>query len=630
MSTPSPEALTPQEAMFAEAVAAVQAGNRTHARDLLTRLLKTVQDNADFWVWMSAVVETPKERLFCLKEALKLDPQNTSARTGLVLMGALPAEPDLVLPPHLQQRNWQSKVAMLASGELPPVRTPASFIMMGAALVVVVGLIAFAIFGMQRRQRIAVPTIFFPSETAVLSAAATPTARPKLTGSPGPLWAQLQTTYTPTPMYVNTPHGNSEAYRIGMRSFWRQDWKNAQTYLQQVATVEPGSADILFYLGETYRMQGEYLQAMGIFNQLVEQKPDFAPGYLGRSRVWIAEDPKNLAAALKDMQTAIQKDANYGEAYLGLAALQIQAADNEQALATLDQAAMLLPDSPLLYLYRAQAALALNDSALALQNARRANELDMTLLPAYRMIGQALQTEGDLPGSIAPLTTYILYKTDDAQAWAWLAKAQLYQKNTKDALKALDQSLRLDNHQEEAYLLRAQILLDSGRADSALNDYKAAQRLDSTSYQANLGIGAALMALNYPGDAYVQFERTRTLAKEDLQNAEVIFWRAKALEKLGQLEVAQRDYQALVAKPAASVKDEWAAFAKARLAAIALLTPSATPKTPTLTMTVTATRQPTRTRTPTATPAPSRTPSPSPTMKPTKTPAPTATTTKVK
>ena len=88
-----------------------------------------------------------------------------------------------------------------------------------------------------------------------------------------------------------------------------------------------------------------------------------------------------------------------------------------------------LPGSPLVYLYRAQADMALKDAGQALRNARRANELDVTLLPAYRLIGQALQAEGDLRGSIAPLSTYVLYSAGDAQAWAWLAKAQLDQKN---------------------------------------------------------------------------------------------------------------------------------------------------------------------------------------------------------
>jgi hypothetical protein len=36
---------------------------------------------------MSAVVETPKERTYCLQNVLRLEPNNQAARLGLVLSG---------------------------------------------------------------------------------------------------------------------------------------------------------------------------------------------------------------------------------------------------------------------------------------------------------------------------------------------------------------------------------------------------------------------------------------------------------------------------------------------------------------------------------------------------------------
>ncbi|RPJ49908.1 MAG: hypothetical protein EHM21_06065 [Chloroflexi bacterium] len=618
------ESITPQEAMFNEAMSAIQAGDRPRARDLLTRLLKIGQDNPDYWVWMSAVVETSKERTFCLKEALRLNPQHAAARRGLILMGSLPPEESLVLPARYQKRNWQAKASALEGGEQSKAVPKSQFALMGVALVVVLGLIAFAFFGAQRQfmRRTSAPIIFIPSDTPAPTVETTPTALQILSGSPTPLWMILKATYTPTPLYINTPHSSSEAYRIGLRYFGRQDWKNALTYFKQAATAEPTAPDIEYYLGEIHRAQGNYPQALQSYNGVIKDTPGFAPAYLGRARVTLALNEKNVESALIDLQTAIEKDGSYGEAYLGLAELYLQTGENGQALEALEQAEIRMPESPLVFLYRAEAYLALKDAGQALENARRANQLDVTLLPAYRLIGQVLQSNGDLAGSISPLNVYVTYQPDDAQAWAMLANAYLDQKNARDGLKALDQSLRLDNRQKEAYLLRAQLLLDQDKAESALNDFKAASRLDATSYEASLGIGKALMAMKYPGDAYMQFERTKALAQDELQNAEVIFWRAQSLEKLGQLEVAQRDYKALTTLPAGSVNAEWVEYAKERLAAMALLTPSPKPKTATPTITVTFTRQPTKTKAPTATRQPTRTSTPSKTPLPTKTPVP--------
>jgi len=65
----------------------------------------------------------------------------------------------------------------------------------------------------------------------------------------------------------------------------------------------------------------------------------------------------------------------------------VQAGEAEKALETLDASAAVLSNTPLVYLYRAQAQMQLGDATEALLNAQQANRLDTTLLPAYRVIG---------------------------------------------------------------------------------------------------------------------------------------------------------------------------------------------------------------------------------------------------
>jgi len=87
------------DVVFQEAVEALREGKKARARELLTGLLKTDQNNATYWVWMSATVDSAKERIYCLQTALKLDPQNATAKRGLILHGALP--PDETVQPFL-------------------------------------------------------------------------------------------------------------------------------------------------------------------------------------------------------------------------------------------------------------------------------------------------------------------------------------------------------------------------------------------------------------------------------------------------------------------------------------------------------------------------------------------------
>ena len=90
---------------------AIQKGEKKRARDLLTRLLKINPDKADYWIWMSSVVESSRERIYCLQEALKVDAQNPMAKRGLVILGAMaPDEHDLPPAGTTVHRKWQAAV----------------------------------------------------------------------------------------------------------------------------------------------------------------------------------------------------------------------------------------------------------------------------------------------------------------------------------------------------------------------------------------------------------------------------------------------------------------------------------------------------------------------------------------
>jgi len=600
--------------MFDEALSAVHTGDRARARDLFTRLLKVSQDNPDYWVWMSAVVETTKERAFCLKEALRIDPDHPAAQRGLLIIGAVQPDPALAVPGQVQKRGWQSGIE-LPEGELqPPIKRVSGLQIgiIGAAFVLVVGLIAFALFGMKDtfRRSYTRPIIIMPTNTAGSVAQVTQTASPIVITTPRSLADRLKVTYTPTPLYVNTPHSVSEAFSIGLRAYQRGDWQKAQEFFQQVVGLEPGAADIHYYLGESYRQQGSFSRAIQAYNEAIVQNASFAPAYLGRAQANLALNPKKLDDVEKDLQTALANDPDLAVTYLVLAEMQVNNEKPQQALEMLNQALKLIPDSPMVYLYRAEAYLALDNPEKALEDARRANEMDVTLLQAYRMIGEALQAGGDFEGSMEPLNTYILYEPDDAQVWSWIANAQLAAGDRKAARHSLNQALKRDSRQFDGLMLRGALLLEENEAEQALDDYELAVKIDPASFDAAMGVARALMGLDYPGDAYQQIERSKILAEKETQKAEWQFMRAQSLEALGEIVIALRDYQSVVTLPAGVADEVWVKYAKERIAALEVKTPTPRPKTATPTPTPTHTRQPTRTMTPTQTRQPTATRTP--------------------
>lgn len=629
----------PEDVMFQEAVQAARRGQRIRARDLLTRLLRADQTNPKYWIWLSAVVDTRKEQVYCLQSALKLDPSDLEARKGLILLGALEPGSDLAPVPPIP-RQWEvpleenPRPTGLRGLWANPVLRGVS---LGVLSIVVLGLIAAGVFGVRFGK---LPVAFFPTKTPGPSPTitSTPTSIPRtrvavtatpipptFTG-PTPLWMLLEATYTPTPMYVNTPHPISEAYRSSIRAIERGNWQDALRFMQQAIQVDPSAPDLQYQIGAIQLQLKNYSEAKDAFDQALDLNPNFGPAYLGRARTLLAQDPK--ADISKDLDAAIKYDPQDGEAYLERATFLLRQGDSQAAQKDLEKAQSLLPDSPQVYLENAQLALQQGDSEAALENARKALELDQTSLPIYRTVGQAAILNQDYKLAIDTLKTYLLYEPDEAEGWALLGQAYYRNKQyNPQALEALSKAIDLDKSQATAYLYRGLISLDLNQGQEAVNDLVQARRLDNKSFEASLALGRGLFATNRLNDARGQISSSLDLAKTDEQRAQVYYYRAQVLEALGNPPAARQDWQALIELPEAAVPAEWAALARQQLAPTATATFTITP-TPTASRTPTATNTPTSTRTPTPTktPTPTRSPTPTPTLSATRTlvPSPTA------
>jgi tetratricopeptide (TPR) repeat protein len=499
----------------------------------------------------------------------------------------------------------------------------------------VAGLILGAIFlpGM-RPDRIASRPTRTPGEAPTytptptyLGATQAITSTPIPTDSgPRPLWMKLEATYTPTPLYVNTPHAISESYRVAQRYYQRQDWENALRYFQQ---VEPATADILYYIAEVYRQQGNHTEAIRAYNLVVDQFPEFAPAYLGRARASLALNPETEAG--EDLDLAIQYDPYLGDGYLERATYRIGQGDLEGAANDLAQVEQLIPESPMLYLLQSRLALAAGDLEDALTAARRANELDITLLPAYLTLGQAALASEELEAAEQALATYVVYVQDNPEAWQALGRARyLLGEDLEAALLAYDQAIELDEENPRAYFDRGLVFIDLGEGQKAINDLEAARRLGERSFELNLALGRALLVAERFEDGYLVIDNSVELAETVEQQAQLLYWRAQALEFLGRTRDALADWTALLAMDEAAFPEEWASLANRRVATLTVPTntPTFTPSpTRTRTPTATATYTPTPSRTPTATRTPTSTSTvtPTKTSTATRTPTPTAT-----
>ena len=611
--------------MFQEALDAIKQGQRSRARDLLTRLLRTDSSKVDYWLWMSTVVDTPNEKIFCLESALKADPDNEAAQRGLIILGARRGSPNTPPVPPIR-RKWAEelekaleppKTLIQRIWENPVLRI-LSFLGVTAAFV---GLIALAIFGVRKgAEGLLIRVTPFPTRTMGITATPTTTRTPVVRSptptfiGPTPLWMFLKETYTPVPLYVNTPHPVIEAYRVAMRSYERGDYTRMLDFMKQASEADPNSVDFYYYQGEAYRLMSDYENAIKSYEQALESNPSFAPAYLGRAKATLIDSPN--ADVTVDLGKAIEFDPNLVDAYLERAAYSIRAGEPETALEDLSIVEGLFPQSPLLYMLRAQSNLLLGDNVAALQNAQQAYDLDQTLLPAYITLARA-SLANDLPEDAAKYAEiYLRYEPEDSDGWLMIGIAHLQEEEYPKALEALDKAIDLKEDNYEAYRYRGKVHMAMGQAQEAVNDFVVIVQRTPSNFQYTFDLADALWKAERLTDAYRTFNSAEQLATEDKQLAAVYYYRAQVAEQALNLLEAKEDWGLLLALPEEAVPAEWRTHAQERWDSL---------HPPTATLTSTATKAPTVTPTPTASPPPTVTPTPTPSPTPTASPTPTPT-----
>ncbi len=615
------------DVMLNEAIEAIRQGQRQRARDLLTRLLRTDQNNPNYWLWMSAVVDTTKERIFCLQTVLQSEPDNKAAKLGLIMAGALPPEETTKISPPMK-RKWEVSIPReTARANFRKYFNNPIVRLMGLILIVLIiggGFLAWKTLSSRPAMVVYnTPTetpLVYPTFTATPTfigyqpPTATVTPAPVIGGSPTPLWMLLKATYTATPLYVDTPHPRSEAYRIAQQAFLESDWQKALDFFNQSLSVEPEAADIQYYIGETYRFLGQPQSAVTAYMRALAIDGNFAPAFLGKAQANLMIDPE--ADVTKDLNRAITLDPSLASAYLQRAAFYMTTGEDDKAQKDIQIAGELLPDSPLPYLYQAQAALQVGDNAAALEAAQKAYDLDQTLLPVYQILGEAALQNGDFKTARQMLDMYLLYEPTDAESWLSLGRAyaalgssdQIYTRGEQEnqqadyekALNAIDQALTLNSRLPGISIYRAQVILAQGNGNEAVNEFMDAKKVESEKintgkvsnlwFPINLGLGEALLLDNRPSEAYGTLNYAAGLAETDSEKAAVFFWRAQAAEKLDKVKEATKDWQALLDLPQDIAPEEWLTMATEHLESLS--TPTATPKTsptPTRTLKITPT-----------------------------------------
>ncbi|MGB2955419.1 MAG: tetratricopeptide repeat protein [Anaerolineales bacterium] len=602
-----------EDKRFLLAKLALEQGDRFQAKDKLSELLKEDQDNVDYWLLLSTVVDSTKERLFCLKKVIALDPRNQEARLGMILFGAL--DPGKVQPAEIRKQDWSKELKDIRKKEKPKKERKKSrynykqlLPLLGGGVTIIVLLYFSGLLFPGRG------SIFSPKLT-ITPMTWTPSVDPlliaQLTGTPNPILQTpigrvLKKPYTPTPAYVLTPHPGYGTYQTALIKYQQGDFETMLTYMRSTED-QLETPDIVYLVGEALRNLGRFNEALEKYERALFLDAAFAPAYYGRALISQVIYPENDIK--QDLDQALLFDPEFGQVYIERAKYYLDQGEFQLAYEDANQAVNYLPRSHLAHLYRAWSLLELNDYQRSARAIETALKLDINYVPSYLVGGRVKLETGRADTALDMLTKYDAYVPEKTwQFYYSLGKAYyLTGSDLNQAEHLLNQAVALGGSNSSLYQIRALVYFGLGEHEKAVAEAINARMADRDDFDVTLFLGNILCDCNQCSLGLVYLNISEQLAENESNLAAVYYWRALTLEKLDQEEKAILNWQNLMNLPLEYVPDEWEITAAEKLLPTATPSPTPSPSptsTPTITPTATQTFTPTATFTPTPSPSP--------------------------
>jgi tetratricopeptide (TPR) repeat protein len=575
------------ERMLEEAVEAGQSGDLQRARKLLLTLLRKDNSKPLYWLLMSTCVDSKEEREYCLHNVLKLDPQNSAAIHDLKLIGsALPEESEELEGAELGD-DWQTKEIAaprivkkkkVARAEPWPLSNIVAAVAAGLLLI----LIGFRginegwinLDGDEEATPNSVPGVLIsPSTSTSVSSGVTEVAQATATleavatevviveaRDPSDL---IAVPFTPTPLVVVTAHPDSPTFSEALAAFQFGDFGQAIALFGLHLASEPNSADAEYYIGHSFLGLGDYENAWQSFSRSIALSQQFAPAYVGRAQASQALE-RPASDIITDLNSAILLDNQLMEGHLERGRFYLLQNDAERSLSDLEAAELLAPESVEVQALKAEALLALKDFDAARIAGERTLDADPTRLSNYLVLSEIYFELGEFNAVLGLMQSYLSFEPESAQGWELLGAAYFELGENGLAVDALDKALSFDARLGQASYYRALVYLNDGQSSAAIPWLGVAIDSEASWFEPRIALARAQLLAGDPGAAFFEANVSAALVENDAQQAAFHFWRASALEALGQADTALGDWISLLALPADSVSAEWIQIARER------------------------------------------------------------------
>jgi tetratricopeptide (TPR) repeat protein len=506
--------------LLAEGIAALKAGGKQRARDLLGQVIRRDPASEQAWLWLSGAVDTDSDRRRCLEQVLQINPHNQAARHGLALLDARVVPPAAAAVPPLfhdtappanatrPTTELPSSDHLLASGTMAPPMPAASAAAapltdpraglrpvpqkrhvppLAFALIAALGLVVVLTIGLGMR--------FLSGFRSPVSQALTPTAaiaQPVTVGSTRVPTA-VRPAPSPVPTIATTPTHTDAVLTVlptstvpaaaglvaqGQLKAQQQDYRGAIADFTQALTLDPQSVDARYGRGRARANLGDLQSALDDFNQVLLVVADYPNAYLSRCRVYQAL--QDFQRALDDCTTAIQLKPDYADAYTFRGMARVYLGETRAAMTDYTQALQLDPNNIDAYLGRGFLRDGLGDHQGAIDDFTAALQRDPAADDAYLGRGRAYASLEQFQRAVADYTEAIRLRPDSSEAYCDRGVARTHLGDYKGAIEDCTRAIALAPDHWGPYYSRARARGFLGDDRGALADFDRALALHTS------------------------------------------------------------------------------------------------------------------------------------------------------
>ncbi|BAY22662.1 TPR repeat-containing serine/threonine protein kinase [Calothrix sp. NIES-2100] len=279
--------------------------------------------------------------------------------------------------------------------------------------------------------------------------------------------------------------------------------------------IHTKNATELYKQGNTLYDLQRYQDALAIYNQAVNIRPDYAQGWYGRGNTLSAL--KQYKESLTAYDTAIQLQPDYVDAWTSRGFVLEKLQRYQEAIASFDKALQLENNSPEIWNAKGDAFSNLKQYENAIKAYDQAIELKKDYYTAWYNKGLALHNLKRYEDAITAYDKAIEIKPDYEALWYNRGNSLVNLNRYEDAFRDYDKAVQYKPDYYQAWLSRSNVLMTLRRYPEAIASFDQVIKYNTDNYQAWYSRGWALhQSQRYP-EAIESYNKAIALKRNDYQ-----------------------------------------------------------------------------------------------------------------